>query len=248
VHLYFDYLTTYTLSLLPLSLISVLIYFLTPGDSYPPFYAFVLSLYSTIFVAVWRIKERKLAVRWGTRGSESVAVSRLRPEYVAKLGLDKQHASGEGAVDTIQAGNDLRRDVKVAASVPIIILCGVGLGVVLMGIFLLEAFVAQVYDGVGKQVVVSAQNGLGFLESNGDSRPAPRPDGDVRACRAADRGGVPNARKGARQVGGPPYPGWRREESDGKDLVSASARLSRTGLMRSAMNGIVAYLGLFLSA
>lgn len=156
VHLYFEYLTTYTLSLLPLSLLSILVFFLTPGDSYPPFYAFVLSLYSTIFVAVWRIKERKLAVRWGTRGSESVAVSRLRPEYVAKLGLDKQHASGEGAVDTIQAGNDLKRDVKVAASVPIIIVCGVGLGVVLMGIFLLEAFVAQVYDGVGKQVVVSA--------------------------------------------------------------------------------------------
>lgn len=158
VHLYFDYLTTYTLSLLPLSLISILVYFLTPGDSYPPFYAFILSLYSTIFVAVWRIKERKLAVRWGTRGSESVAVSRLRPEYVAKLGLDKQHASGEGAVDTIQAGNDLKRDVKVAASVPIIIVCGVGLGVVLMGIFLLEAFVAQVYDGVGRQVVVSARH------------------------------------------------------------------------------------------
>ena len=147
--------THYTLSLLPLSLISILFYFFTPSDSYPPLYAFVLSLYSTIFVAVWRVKERKLAVRWGTRGSESVAVSRLRPEYVANMGLDKQSASDQGAIDTIQAGNDLKRDIKVAASVPIIMACGVGLGCVLMGIFLLEAFVAQAYEGVGKQVVVS---------------------------------------------------------------------------------------------
>lgn len=155
MHLYFDFLTTYTLSLLPLSLISTLVYFLTPADSYPPFYALILSLYSTIFVAFWRIKERKLAVRWGTRGSESVAVSRLRSEYVASVGLDKPSARGVDLVDTIQAGNDLKRDLKVALSVPVIIACGIGLGCVLMGIFVLEAFVAEVYEGVGKRVVVS---------------------------------------------------------------------------------------------
>ena len=94
-------------------------------------------------------------MRWGTRGSESVAVSRLRSEYVANLGLDKR-ATGNGAVtDTIQAGNDLKRDVKVALSVPVIVACGLGLGCVLMGIFVLEAFVAEVYEGVGKKVVVS---------------------------------------------------------------------------------------------
>jgi anoctamin-10 len=72
------------------------------------------------------------------------------------MGFDKQSASDEGAIDTIQAGNDLKRDAKVAASVPIIIACGVGLGCVLMGIFILEAFVAQAYEGFGKQVVVSS--------------------------------------------------------------------------------------------
>lgn len=43
----------------------------------------------------------------------------------------------------------------MAASIPVIVICGVGLGVLLMGIFVLEAFVGQVYEGVGKQVVVS---------------------------------------------------------------------------------------------
>jgi anoctamin-10 len=159
VHLYFEFLTTYTRSLLPLSVISAAFYLFSPTDSYPPLFALVLCLYSTIFVAYWRIRERKLAVRWGTRGCESVAVGRLRPEYVANLGLDKRAAAtgpgGEEAVDAVQAGHELQRDVKVALSVPVIVACGVGLGVVLMGIFLLEAFVAQVYQGAGKEVVVS---------------------------------------------------------------------------------------------
>lgn len=105
---------------------------------------------------MWRVKERKLAVRWGTRGCESVAVGRLRPEYVASLGLEEQKAGGgEKTVDAIRAGNDLKRDAKMAASVPVIIACGVGLGTVLSGIFVLEAFVTQVYEGFGAGVVVS---------------------------------------------------------------------------------------------
>ena len=155
VHLYFDFLATYTRSLLPLSAVSVACYFLTPADSYPPLYALVLSLYSATFVAYWRIKERKLAVRWATRGCESVAVGRLRPEYVANLGLGAQAPSGEDSVDAIQQGDQTKRDVKMALSVPVIMICGTILGFVLMGIFLLEAFVSQIWEGFGKEVVVS---------------------------------------------------------------------------------------------
>ena len=158
VHLYFDFLTTYTLSLLPLSIVSTLYYLLTPKDSYPPTYAFILAVYSTVFVAVWKIKERKLAVRWGTKGCESVAVGRLRPEYVANMGLDRPGASGSNVVDTIRAGDDLKRDIKVAASIPVIVACGMVLGCVLMGIFVLEAFVSQAYEGVGKQVLASLRS------------------------------------------------------------------------------------------
>ncbi|TYJ51955.1 hypothetical protein B9479_007444 [Cryptococcus floricola] len=151
VHLYFDFLTTYTLSLLPISVISVLFYLFTPADSYPPLYAFLLSVYASVFVAIWRVKQRKFAVRWGTIGCESMAISRLRPEYVASLGFDEK--KDLQAVDAIQAGNELKRDTKVAASIPVIVACGVGLGIVLMGIFVLEAFVGEAYDGYGKEIV-----------------------------------------------------------------------------------------------
>jgi hypothetical protein len=168
VHLYFDFLTTYTLSLLPLSILGGLFYLFSPSNSYPPIFALILSLYSTIFVSVWKIRERKLAVRWGYKGCENLAVGRLRPEYVANLGLDKGDVlgasargegsvkrEGEAAVDVAMRGDALKRDAKGVLSVLVIALCGVGLGGVLMGIFVLEAFVSQVYEGPGKEVVVS---------------------------------------------------------------------------------------------
>jgi anoctamin-10 len=134
-----------------------LVYIIAPKDSYPPIYAFILSLYATTFVAYWRVRERKVAVQWGTRGCESVAVGRLRPEYVANLHPAAVQGGGEGgdSVDAVHAGNEGKRDFKMAASVPVIAACGVGLGGLLMGIFVLEAFVGEVYDGFGKEVVVS---------------------------------------------------------------------------------------------
>ncbi|WVR03117.1 hypothetical protein IAU60_000107 [Kwoniella sp. DSM 27419] len=213
VHLYFNFLTTYTLSLLPLSIISTLFYLLTPADSYPPLYAFLLSLYATTFVAIWRVKERKLAVRWGTRGCESVAVGRLRPEYVANLGLD--NSPSESAVSAVQQGNDSKRDLKIAVSVPVIIACGVGLGVVLLGIFMLEAFVGQAYEGVGKEIVPLIPTALFAI---------------VVPQIVAAYGSLSKA-----------MVKWE----DHPTPVGAEKSLTAKTF---AMNGIVAYLGLFLSA
>ncbi|XAO22454.1 hypothetical protein I312_101225 [Cryptococcus bacillisporus CA1280] len=216
IHLYFEFLTTYTLSLFPITVVSVLFYFFTPPDSYPPLYALCLSLYSTIFIAIWRIKQRKFAVKWGTYGCENVAFGRLRPEYVASLGLDKTTAQqGVETVDAVQAGNELRRDTKVAASVPIIAACGVGLGVVLMGLFVLEAFVSQLYDGPGKKIVPLIPTGLFVLI-------------------------VPSI-VGAYQCLARLMVKWEDHPTPVGEKKSLTAKTF-------AMNAIVAYLGLFLSA
>jgi anoctamin-10 len=224
VCLYFAFLTTYTLSLLPLSIISVLVYFFTPEDSYPPFYALILCLYSTIFVAVWRVRERKLSVQWGTHSCESVTVSRLRPEYVAKMGLENRSSSaddgGAAAVEAIDAGNDMKRDAKLALSVPVIMACGAGLGLVLMGLFILEAFVAQVWEGFGKEVVVSQPylyRRLHYAETQ-----ATYSNGAVRGYRASDSRRVRCAVQGSGEMGRPSDARWGRKELDGQDLVGAS--------------------------
>ena len=101
-----------------------------------------------------------------------MAVGRLRPEYVANLAkqgqigdIQKQgqgqgvrgdvQKEGEDAVDMAMRGDALKRDVKGVVSVLVIAVCGVGLGGLLMSIFVLEAFVAEIYEGPGKEVVVS---------------------------------------------------------------------------------------------
>lgn len=217
LHLYFDFLTTYTLSLLPLSVFGLAFHFFSPVDSYQPLFALILSLYSTIFVAVWRIRERKLAVRWGVRGCENVAVGRLRPEYVANLGVGTatDGQQGTAAVDVIHQGDDLKRDVKVAASVPVIALCGVGLGCVLMGIFVLEAFVSEVYEGVGKEIVPLIPTAMFVLV-------------------------VPQIMAQYQRLA-KAFVHWEDHPTP------VGAEKSLTG-KTFAMNGIVAYLGLFLSA
>lgn len=88
-------------------------------------------------------------------------MSKLRPEYVANL-EKRGKGTGKDVVGTVQKGDDDKRDLKVAASVPIIAICGVGLGLLLMAVFVLEAFVSEIYEGLGQGVVVSLQ-----LNNNG---------------------------------------------------------------------------------
>ncbi len=44
------------------------------------------------------------------------------------------------------------------ASIPVIVACGVGLGCLLTSVFLFEAFLMHLYDGVGKGIIVSEHN------------------------------------------------------------------------------------------
>lgn len=198
---------TYTLSLLPIAVISVAFWVYTPADSYPPLYAFALSLYSAVWLAVWRIKERKLAVQWGTRGCESVSVGRLRPQYVAAHNL-KSVAEAQNTTDVV-------RDAKVVASVPIILACGAVLALVLTGIFMLEAFVGHLWHGAGKAIVPLIPTALFSIV-------VPQVVGIFNGL----------SRK---------LVGWEDHPTP------ASAQKSLTA-KTFAMNGIVAYLGLFLSA
>lgn len=141
--LYFNYLTFYTLSLFPVAVVSFLTWMFTPADSYPWLYAVFLAFYSTIFIATWRIRERRLAVQQGAYGCESVG--RLRPEYVKNHNLKSLREAHNTS--------DLVRDAKVIGSIPIIIGCGMLLGCVLMGIFMLEAFASHVWHGPGQAIL-----------------------------------------------------------------------------------------------
>ncbi|TFK39576.1 calcium-activated chloride channel-domain-containing protein [Crucibulum laeve] len=127
---YFAFLGSYTRFLLfPAGLGLVAYYFLPP---YSPIYSLLLCLWSIFFVEWWRVRERILSLRFGTRGS--FKVEKRRAQY--KPG-----------------GAWWARELKVLASIPVIAVFAGVLVALLTGIFVFEAFVTQLYQGPGKQFI-----------------------------------------------------------------------------------------------
>lgn len=195
------------MSLMPLCVISVGFWLFSPPDSFPPLYAFCLAIYSTVFIAMWRVREKKLAVRWGTRGCETVRVGRMRPQYVISHNVH--------SLDDPHHHSDLVRDSKMVASIPVILMCGALLGCVLMSIFMLEAFVGQLWHGPGKAIIPLIPTALFSIV-------VPQVMGAL-------------AGVSAKLVAWEDHPTW----------TSATKSLTAKTF---AMNGIVAYLGLYLSS
>lgn len=95
----------------------------------------------------WRVRERVLAVHWRTRGAFRVERRRVVP--------------GNGNVqETVEIGERetkiawWNRDLRILASLPVILFFASILAALLTAIFILEAFVTQLYTGPGHQFVV----------------------------------------------------------------------------------------------
>ncbi|KAF8631726.1 hypothetical protein AX15_002231 [Amanita polypyramis BW_CC] len=127
---YYAFLSGYTYFLIfPAVLGSIAYFFFEP---YSPVYSTLICVWSIVFVEWWRVNERILSLRFGTRGSARVEKRRVR----YKPGLKWWN-----------------KDLRVFASVPLIILFATILAVILTGIFVLEAFVTHLYEGPGKQII-----------------------------------------------------------------------------------------------
>jgi anoctamin-10 len=130
--LYFAFLSFYTNALIFPTVVGVLFYLF--GSSYSAAYSTLLFIWSVVYVEWWRVQERILSLRWGTRGS--FRVEKQRPQY--KPGLTWW-----------------QRDLRVLASIPVIIFFAGILAALLTAIFFLEAFVMELYKGPGQRYVVS---------------------------------------------------------------------------------------------
>ena len=91
-------------------------------------------MWAVTFVEWWRIRQRVLSVRWGTRGSFRV---------------EKRRA----AYHPIEWW---RRELRILSSVPVVLTFASILACVLTGIFIFEAFVTQLYKGPGAKFLVRA--------------------------------------------------------------------------------------------
>jgi anoctamin-10 len=140
VALYFAFLSTYTNSLTFISVIGTLFYFFET-EAYSPYYSILLLLWSTFFVEYWSVCERKLAVRWSTKG-------------VFEVEQRKYHNVKKAKQDGSWWKSDTKKLLRVVASFSMLFVCMLILAVLLTVIFILEAFIPILYTGPGSQLVV----------------------------------------------------------------------------------------------
>ncbi|EJD07576.1 DUF590-domain-containing protein [Fomitiporia mediterranea MF3/22] len=136
VALYFAFLSSYTTSLVYIAALGTAFYLLRMP--YSAIYSTLLMAWSIFFVEFWRIRERTLSVRWGTRGS--FRVERRRAQY--------KDAGGPGIKFPWW-----KRDARIFASLPVILLFAAALAALLTAIFIFEAFVTQLYTGPGQKII-----------------------------------------------------------------------------------------------
>ncbi|KAJ6580774.1 calcium-activated chloride channel-domain-containing protein [Mycena capillaripes] len=130
VAMYFSFLHSYTQALVFPAVLGVFFFFF--GSPYSPIYSILIVLWSVVYVEWWRVRERILSLRFGTRGS--FRVEKRRALYVEGFPWWKH-------------------ELRMIASLPVILLFAAVLVSILTGIFVFEAFVTQLYTGPGHKYI-----------------------------------------------------------------------------------------------
>lgn len=140
--LYFGFLNFYFQSLF--SIAAVGLAFWAAGSPFHPVYSLLLVSWSCIFVELWRMKERKFAVRWGTAGVANVDAR--RKEFQARV-VRKDPATGEDE----EVFEWWRRELRIACSIPVMVIFAMLLGGVLTTMFVTEVFITRLYVSAPSQ-------------------------------------------------------------------------------------------------
>ncbi|GAC96041.1 plasma membrane stress response protein [Pseudozyma hubeiensis SY62] len=144
VALYFGFLNFYFQALAPVALLGA--GFWIVGRPFSPIYSLGLVTWSCLLVEVWRMKERKLAVRWGTLGVSEV--DRRRHDFVPRTTrIDPATEEPEEVFEW------WRRELRVVLSLPIVAFFASALAATMTLMFVVEIFVTQLYHGPLKQAV-----------------------------------------------------------------------------------------------
>ncbi|KAK2608950.1 hypothetical protein QQS21_002526 [Conoideocrella luteorostrata] len=118
------------------------------------FYALGCGLWSVIFLEYWKKKEVDLAVQWGVRGVSAIQLP--RPEF-------KWDYEAEDTVtgEPVKVYPYKKRLQTQLLQIPFAIACILVLGSLVVVANSLEIFINQVYDGPGKQYLVSLEQHAG---------------------------------------------------------------------------------------
>ncbi|KAG9119400.1 hypothetical protein FRC07_005588, partial [Ceratobasidium sp. 392] len=112
--LYFSFLSFYTRALFVPSAMGLAAWFLKAA--YHPLYSIGLSLWAIATIDTWRVRERALAVRWGTYGV--ARVERRRVEFESPT--NQNNFEDDDAADADLLFPWWKRETRMALSVPVI--------------------------------------------------------------------------------------------------------------------------------
>ncbi|CDS01550.1 related to IST2-Plasma membrane protein that may be involved in osmotolerance [Sporisorium scitamineum] len=144
VALYFGFLNCYFQALAPAALLGLSFWLL--GKPFSLIYSLGLVTWSCLFVELWRMKERKLAVRWGTLGVSQV--DRRRHDFIPRTTrIDPATEEPEEVFEW------WRRELRVILSLPTVAFFASVLAATMTLMFVVEIFVTQLYHGPLKQAV-----------------------------------------------------------------------------------------------
>lgn len=145
VALYFAFLRYYFFALVFPAGVGLL--FWLAGWAYSAVYGVAICAWSTIFVERWRLKERELAVEWGTYGVHKVEV---------------QRAEFKGDRTVVDRVTGVEQDVfpwyrtlgRQLATIPVLLVFATVLAALISVIYAIETIVGEVYSGPGKRYLV----------------------------------------------------------------------------------------------
>jgi len=143
IALYFEFLRFYFSSLVIPASVGLVTWFSL--GTYSIVYSFIVVTWSLLMIEGWRIRERMLAVQWGTYNVSSSAASRERPQFrPTEKAPDRVHGGMKGIFPWYL------RDLRVLSSVPVLLVVASALVALIALIFTSEVLINEVYDGKGK--------------------------------------------------------------------------------------------------
>lgn len=122
-----------------------LIFWLT-GMGYSSIYSIILALWSIIFVEMWKVKEKLLAIKWNSFNCHKVEKRRVEfmPEKITK------HLVTQEPVGYFPWW---KRESRKLVTIPVLILFALGISALITVITAVELVVAEVYTGPFKKAL-----------------------------------------------------------------------------------------------
>ena len=142
---YFAFIQTYFLFLTFPCIAGIFAWLFLP--KYSLLFAIVICVWSTVFLEYWKLQETDLSIRWNVRGMGGVKADRPQFRY------EKEFVDATGRVQHYFP--KWKRVARQLITVPFVLFSTIVLSILIAGVFALEVFICEAYEGPYKFYYVS---------------------------------------------------------------------------------------------